>query len=54
MFSNGTLCGTNFGCAGVAECWVLVFGVIRSTSASAGDGVNVAEDVGGIEVTSRG
>ena len=53
-FPNGALGNANNCFAGVAEFWVIVFGVIRSSSASAIDGVNVAENVGGIEVTSRG
>ena len=51
-FPNSVLDGANYGCAGVAECWVLVFG--SSRCASARDNVAFAESVGGIKLASRG
>ena len=37
-----------------SEFWVLVFGVIRGASVTAGDVVAVAENVGGAKVTNGG
>ena len=51
-FPNCVLGGANSGCAGVAEFWVLVFGVSLSDNTITVDSVTFVEIVGGVRVSS--